>query len=153
MTTASGFGRWLARVSGGLVLASNVVTACAAAPSDRSHSTPLPLVPVGEIGLPGNDSRFDYASVDSVRGLLFLAHLGAGEVIEVDVRANTVVRTIGDLAQVHGVLVVPALHRVFATATGDDRMVSLDEDTGAVLYRTQTGDYPDGLAYDPTSDR
>ncbi|HEY5843028.1 MAG TPA: hypothetical protein VIU87_16485 [Mycobacterium sp.] len=91
--------------------------------------------------------------MDSVRGLLFLAHLGAGEVIEVDVRANTVVRTIGDLAQVHGVLVVPALHRVFATATGDDRMVSLDEDTGAVLYRTQTGDYPDGLAYDPTSDR
>jgi DNA-binding beta-propeller fold protein YncE len=27
-------------------------------------------------------------------------------------------------------------------------MVSIDEDTGAVLYRTPTGEYPDGLAYD-----
>ena len=46
-------------------------------------------------------------------------------------------------------LVVPELHRVFATATGDNRMASIDEDTGVVLYRTPTGEYPDGLAYDP----
>ncbi|MGH3572118.1 MAG: YncE family protein [Pseudonocardiaceae bacterium] len=46
-------------------------------------------------------------------------------------------------------LVVPALHRVYATATGSDRMVSLDEDTGARLGQAPTGSYPDGLAYDP----
>jgi DNA-binding beta-propeller fold protein YncE len=46
------------------------------------------------------------------------------------------------------VLVVPALRRVFATATGEDRMVILDEDTGTVLGSAPTGDYPDGLAYD-----
>jgi DNA-binding beta-propeller fold protein YncE len=60
-----------------------------------------------------------------------------------------VVRVIGDVSQAHGVLVVPALHRVYATATGDNQMVTLDEDTGAVLHRTPTGAYPDGLAYDP----
>jgi DNA-binding beta-propeller fold protein YncE len=109
----------------------------------------LPLRAVGEIELPGDGSRFDYASVDSARGLLFVAHLGASEVIEVDVHSKTVVRTIPNLSQVHGVLVVPGLHRVYATATGEDQMVTFDEDTGAVLNRAPTGEYPDGLAYDP----
>jgi DNA-binding beta-propeller fold protein YncE len=104
---------------------------------------------VGETSLPGDTSRFDYASLDAERGLLFIAHLGASEVIEVDIRAHRVVRTIGNLSQVHGVLVVPALHRVYATATGSNTLVSLDEDTGTVLNQTPTGDYPDGLAYDP----
>jgi DNA-binding beta-propeller fold protein YncE len=109
---------------------------------------PLPLRSVGEITLPGNGSRFDYASVDPARGLLFIAHLGASEVIEVDLRARRVVRTVSNISQVHGVLVVPQLHRVYATATGVNQVVALDEDTGEVLARAATGDYPDGLAYD-----
>ena len=125
---------------------SMLVGACSRAPA---HSSPLPLKPVGEVALPGDGSRFDYASLDSDRGLLFIAHLGASEVIEVDVHANRVVRTIPNLAQVHGVLVVPELHRVYATATGDNHMAVVDEDTGAVLNRAPTGQYPDGLAYDP----
>ncbi|WP_206305512.1 YncE family protein [Actinacidiphila soli] len=109
----------------------------------------LPMQRVGELTLPGDNSRFDYASLDPGRGLLFIAHLGASEVIEVDVRANRVVRTITGLPGVHGVLVVPGLHRVYATATGANQMATLDEDSGAVLHRTPTGAYPDGLAYDP----
>jgi DNA-binding beta-propeller fold protein YncE len=129
------------------MVVSMLVVACSRA---QSHDpSPLPLQPVGEVALPGDGSRFDYASLDSARGLLFIAHLGAGEVIEVDVHANTVVRTIPNLAQVHGVLVVPERHRVYATATGDNDMVVLDEDTGAVVNRAPTGQYPDGLAYDP----
>jgi DNA-binding beta-propeller fold protein YncE len=69
-------------------------------------------------------------------------------VIEVDVRAHRVVRTITGLSQVHGVLVVPQRHQVYATATGSNQMVTLDEDTGAELGRAPTGAYPDGLAYD-----
>jgi DNA-binding beta-propeller fold protein YncE len=115
----------------------------------RRSWPPLPLRAVGQISLPGDTSRFDYAGLDADRGLLFIAHLGAGEVIEVDVHAHRVVRTIGDLSQVHGVLVVPALHRVYATATGSDSVVGLDEDTGAVVARAPTGSYPDGLAHDP----
>lgn len=115
--------------------------------SPSSGSAPLPLAVVGEIALPGDGSRFDYAGLD--RGLLFVAHLGAGEVIEVDLHARQVIRTIPNVAQVHGVLVVPGLRRVFATATGTDEAVALDEDTGAVLARAGTGKYPDGLAYDP----
>ena len=129
------------------MVVSMLVGGCSRAPS--AHSSPLPLQPVGEVSLPGDGSRFDYASLDSARGLLFIAHLGASEVVEVDVRANTVVRTIPNLAQVHGVLVVPERHRVYVTATGDNQMVVLDEDTGAVVNRAPTGQYPDGLAYDP----
>src|SRR6266567_4039177 len=109
----------------------------------------LPLRHVGEIALPGDGSRFDYASLDPGRGLLFIAHLGAGEVIEVGVRTGRVVRVIKALSDVHGVLVVPQLHRVYATATGDNAVAAIDEDTGQILTRTATGAYPDGLAYDP----
>ena len=35
----------------------------------------------------GGNSRLDYASLDSRRGLLFIAHLGASQLIKVDVRA------------------------------------------------------------------
>ena len=108
----------------------------------------LPLRAVDEIPLPGDGSRFDYASLDPDRKLLFIAHLGASEVIEVDLRARKVVRTVPNISQVHGVLVVPHTHRVYATATGANQVVELNEDTGEVLARAATGDYPDGLAHD-----
>jgi DNA-binding beta-propeller fold protein YncE len=38
---------------------------------------------------------------------------------------------------------------VYATATGANRMVVLDEDAGQQLGQAPTGAYPDGLAYDP----
>jgi DNA-binding beta-propeller fold protein YncE len=139
-----------ARCAVAVVAVSLVAGGCSPASSPSSaHSSPLPLHPVGEVALPGDESRFDYASLDSGRGLLFIAHLGASEVVEADVHAHTVVRTIPDLAQVHGVLVVPELRRVYATATGVDQMAVVDEDTGAVVNRAPTGRYPDGLAYDP----
>ncbi|MFL6141174.1 MAG: YncE family protein [Labedaea sp.] len=141
---------WLGGVAGVVVVALVVVLVVADRPSSSGPpSSPLPLRPVAEVALPGDSSRFDYASLDSDLGLLFIAHLGASEIIEVDIRTHTVVRTIPNVSQVHGVLVVAALHRVFATATGSNQMVSLDEGTGAELGRSATGNFPDGLAYDP----
>jgi DNA-binding beta-propeller fold protein YncE len=113
----------------------------------------LPLRVVDEIPLPGDGSRFDYASLDPARGLLFVAHLGASEIIEADIRGRKVVRTVRDISQVHGVLVAPQTRRVYATATGTNQVVALNEDTGEVLARAPTGDYPDGLAHDSRRDR
>ncbi|MFF3518669.1 YncE family protein [Streptomyces sp. NPDC002573] len=140
-----------------LALTAGVLLAIAAAVAGvlltRGSSQPpkvaLPLRPVTQVALPGDSSRFDYAGLDAGRGLLFIAHLGASQVIEVDAHTDRVVRTIDGLRGVHGVLVVPALHRVYATATDADQVVALDETTGTVLHRSPTGDYPDGLAYDP----
>jgi DNA-binding beta-propeller fold protein YncE len=136
---------WLSVVLVALVV---VVVVLAAGPR-RAGAESLPLRMVGEISLPGDTSRLDYASLDPGRGLLFVAHLGASQVIEVDLAARRAVQTIPNLSQVHGVLVVPALHRVYASATGANTAVILDEDTAAVLAQAPTGDYPDGLAYDP----
>ncbi|WP_328828849.1 YncE family protein [Streptomyces sp. NBC_00252] len=131
------------------LVAAGVVGAVLRTRTPEQPGRALPLERMGQLALPGDNSRFDYAGLDPGRGLLFIAHLGVSEVIEVDVHANRVVRTISGLPDVHGVLVVPALHRVYVTATGADEMVTLDEDTGAVLHRTPTGAHPDGLAYDP----
>jgi DNA-binding beta-propeller fold protein YncE len=123
------------------------VAACSSTPPDDSRA--LPIRRIAEIPLSGGPVRFDYAALDAGRGLLFVAHMGAGEVVEVDVRGRAVVRTLGDLPDVHGVIVVPEKHRVYATATGRNQLVALDEDSGAVIFTSPTGDYPDGLTYDP----
>jgi DNA-binding beta-propeller fold protein YncE len=139
--------RILLALAGALLLA--VVAGVLVTRPHQPSKVTLPLRHVSDLTLPGDSSRFDYASLDPARGLLFIAHLGASEVIEVDVHANRVVRTVAHLSDVHGVLVVPQLHRVYATATGDNVVAAIDEDTGQILTRTPTGAYPDGLAYDP----
>lgn len=136
-----------------------IATGCAAQASGPAHSAsasssapgPAGLRVITRIELPGGNSRFDYASVDPRRNLLFVAHLGASQVVEINIRTGRVVRTIGGLSHVHGVLVVPALHRVYATATGANVVVRISEGTGQILGRTATGAYPDGLAYDPAN--
>ena len=47
--------------------------------------------------------------------------------VEINIRTGAVVRVIPGLPQVHGVLVVPALHRVYATATGVNRVARINE--------------------------
>jgi DNA-binding beta-propeller fold protein YncE len=114
---------------------------------DRPAELPLRLV--SETALSGGPVRFDYTALDAERGRLFIAHMGAGELIDVDVRGHKVVRTVADLPDVHGVIVVPEKRRVYATATGRNQLVAIDEDSGQVLFRAPTDTYPDGLAYDP----
>ena len=99
-------------------LAGAVVIACLAGCSTTPHDGRLPLRQVSETALTGGPVRFDYTALDSERGRLFIAHMGAGELIDVDVHAHAVVRTLPDLPDVHGVIVVPEKHRVYATATG-----------------------------------
>jgi DNA-binding beta-propeller fold protein YncE len=127
--------------------------AVTAALAGCATSTPLgelPLRQVSETPLSGGPGRFDYTALDVGRGRLFIAHMGASELIDVDVRARAVVRTLPNLSDVHGVIVVPEKHRVYATATGNNQVVAIDEDSGAVAFRAGTDTYPDGLAYDPT---
>jgi DNA-binding beta-propeller fold protein YncE len=50
---------------------------------------------------------------------------------------------------VHGVLAIPELGRVYASATGTNEVVAIDAATLKILARTPAGDYPDGMAYAP----
>jgi YVTN family beta-propeller protein len=45
------------------------------------------------------------------------------------------------------VLAVPALHRVYASATGTNELVVIDDQALSILGRVPAGDYPDGVAY------
>ena len=131
------------------LLAGVAVTAALAGCSTSPDAGELPLRQVSETALTGGPVRFDYTALDAERGRLFIAHMGAGELIDVDVRAHAVVRTLPNLPDVHGVIVVPDKHRVYATATGSNQVVAIDEDSGQVVFRAPTDTYPDGLAYDP----
>jgi DNA-binding beta-propeller fold protein YncE len=110
---------------------------------------PLRLKTLMDIPLGGRATRLDYASVDAGRQLLFIAHLGDGEVIVVDTEAHRLLKRIANVSQVHGVLAIPELGRVYASATGTNEVVAIDEKSLAIIARMPGGTYPDGLAYSP----
>lgn len=119
----------------------------AACTSAAGASLERALIPVTTISLPGGTSRFDYQSIDPKQRLLFLAHLGDSAVDVIDLRRNYVRAVIPNISQVHGILVIPELGRVYATATGSNELAIIDEKTLRVIARTPAGEYPDGLAY------
>jgi DNA-binding beta-propeller fold protein YncE len=45
------------------------------------------------------------------------------------------------------VLAVPALHRIYASATGTNELVVIDDQSLSIIARAPAGDYPDGIAY------
>jgi len=73
-------------------------------------------------------------------------------VIVFDTKERRVVKTI-PAPGAHGVLAVPALGRVYASATDARQLLTIDERTNKVLARAPAGDYPDGIAYDSADRR
>ena len=109
----------------------------------------LPLKQVADVPLPGGASRFDYQSVDPSRRRLFIAHMGDGHVVVVDLARRRVVKDIANTPDAHGVLVVPKLRRLYVAATARAELVTFDERTFREVHRAPAGSYPDGIAYDP----
>jgi DNA-binding beta-propeller fold protein YncE len=112
----------------------------------------LPLRVVGDFPLTGNATRFDYASLDAARGIMWVAHMGDGSVEAFDVKANRVTLTVplSPTASVRGVLA--ARGNVYAAAQGLGGVVVLDGGTGQRIAMVPAGDV-DGLAYDPVTER
>jgi YVTN family beta-propeller protein len=141
--------RWLLSVACAIVAALGVVVFSASGADDGLEMGDLPLKQIADVPLGGRPTRLDYASLDPDRHLLFIAHLGDGEVIAFDTRKARVVARIPDVASAHGVLVVPELSRVYASATGSNEIVVIDEATLKITARMPGGSYPDGMAYAP----
>lgn len=127
-----------------------LLTVSGAACSHSSKAGPLPLRAVRDVPLPGHTTRWDYESLDPKTHHLFIAHLGDSTVTVFDTQAQTVVADIADVSHVHGVLAVPEVDRVYASATGTDEVVAIDAKTLKIIARVPAGDYPDGMAYAPT---
>lgn len=132
-----------------------------AAPLVLSHSAAHSQVPeraaawrvVADVPLPGRAARFDYQSFDPTTGRLWIAHMGAGEVLAFDVRTRQVVARVPNMPGATGIIVVPALQRVFASLSGAHAVAVLDAATGEVLARVPGGRFPDGLAYAPAAQK
>lgn len=113
----------------------------------KKDSGSLPLRVLTDVPLAGGTTRFDYQSLDSASGRLYIAHLGSDLMTVFDVNKQTVVGDVKDLKRVHGVLAVPALHRVYASATGTNELAVIDDQSLSIVARVPAGDYPDGIAY------
>jgi DNA-binding beta-propeller fold protein YncE len=131
-----------------LALAAVVGAALTATAVSAQTEGSLPLRQVARVPLSGPPVRFDYTSVDPARHTLWISHMDAGQLLAFNLGSRRITRTIS-APGVHGVIAVPQLGRVYASATDAHRVLTIDSRTGAVLASAPAGDYPDGLAYDP----
>jgi YVTN family beta-propeller protein len=116
---------------------------------ERASAQPLPLKARRDIAVARSTRRFDYASLDPRTGLLFVADLANGRVLVFDTRTERLTKTIAGVQGAHGVLAVPELGRVYASATAVDQVVAIDEGSLQIVARTPGGHYPDGIAWNP----
>ena len=110
-----------------VVLASALASALAVSGSVPAATVAhaLPLRTVARVPLSGPSVRFDYTSLDPTTNELWISHMNASQLLAFDVRTRKIVKTI-PAPGVHGVIAVPALGRVFASAT-DAREVDDDQ--------------------------
>jgi DNA-binding beta-propeller fold protein YncE len=107
--------------------------------------------PVADVPLPGSATRFDYQTLDDPGGRLYIAHMGAGQVIAVDTRRRRVLGVVEGLPRVTGVLAVPELQRLYASPTGLHAVAIIDAKTLQIVDRVGRIGFPDGIAYAPTA--
>jgi DNA-binding beta-propeller fold protein YncE len=111
------------------------------------------LTKVADIPLPGGATRFDYCSIDPEADRLYFSHMGDGELMVFDTRANKLVAHLTGFPTMTGVLVVPALKRVYGSVTKNHEIAVVDTDTLKVVTRIPDGKFPDGLAFSPETQK
>jgi DNA-binding beta-propeller fold protein YncE len=112
------------------------------------HSTGTTLARVAVIDLPGPPGRrFDYLAIDDDDHYLLSAHLAAGLLYVIDLRTNTVVKTIPDLPGVEGVAYVPELQKVYTSNWWENKIGIIDLRQMQVVKKLPTEEKPDGIAY------
>src|SRR6516164_6591319 len=108
-----------------------------------------PLKTVADVPLPGPAVRFDYQSLDTTTGRLYIAHMNADRIVVFDTAARKVLADLAGFPRVHGVWAVPEEQRVFASATGNREVAVVDTQTFRTVASVGPITYPDGLAYAP----
>src|SRR5215469_8060546 len=112
-----------------------------------------PLRKVADIPLPGKAVRFDYQSLDPAHKCLYIAHMNADQLVVFDTRKRETVANLDGFPSVHGVLAVPELGKVYASATGEHRVAVVDMQSLKTIAKAGPVNYPDGIAYAPHAKR
>jgi YVTN family beta-propeller protein len=139
------------RVLALVMLASTFVLITPAVRSQASGQAPLKKVT--DVPLPGSAVRFDYQSLDTSRGRLYIAHMNANQLVVFDTKTRVVLANLDGFPSVHGVWAVPELGRVFASVTGEHKVAAVDTETLKTIGKIGPINYPDGIAYAPDSKR
>src|SRR5690242_3289418 len=122
----------------------------------------------GDYPLGASVNRMDYESVDASARRLYIAKMGGGQLLVFDIDRNKLVAQLDGFPKVTGVLVVPELHKVYASVPGSGVLSSISVGLGMAglssghgevavrdtrtlkeLARVPAGIFPDGIAYDP----
>ena len=111
------------------------------------------LRPVADVPLPGRPVRFDYQSLDTTSGQLYISHMDDGHVVAFDTRGRRVSGDVADAPRVTGVWAVPRLHKLYASVTGHHHVAVID--LPALTVRATPGPigFPDGIADAPGVER
>ena len=100
--------------------------------------------------VPG-DGGFDYVTFDNSSNRLYLSH--GTEVNVVDADTGKILGKVEDTPGVHGIAIVPNLHRGFTTNGGSATVSVFDTNTFRTLKKISVGKDPDFVTYDPRTKR
>lgn len=122
-----------------------------------SGAPATPAAPAGEtyqvikrIPISG-DTGWDYITADSEGRRLYVPH--GSEVVVMDLDSGALVGKITGQKGVHGVAVAREFGHGFISATDPGSVTMFDLKTLAVLQKARVGDDPNGIIYDPKTQR
>jgi DNA-binding beta-propeller fold protein YncE len=140
--------------------------------SAQDHAVSRLFSIVGDYPLGASVNRMDYESVDAEARRLYIAKMGGGQLLVFDLDHNKLAAQLDGFPKVTGVLVVPELHKVYASVPGGGVLASLAQGMGMAglssgrgevavrdtrtlkeVARVKAGVFPDGITYDARDHR
>src|SRR5216683_2042048 len=100
--------------------------------------------------VPG-DGGFDYIVFDGSSNRLYVSHGTKVDVLDAD--SGKVLGTVENTPGVHGVAIVPSLHRGFSTNGGNGTVSVFDTNTFKTIKSIPVDKDPDFIFYDPQTKR
>ena len=138
----------------------------------QDHAATRLFSSVGDYPLGASVNRMDYESTDPGARRLYISKMGGGQLLVFDIDKNKLVAQLDGFPKITGVLVVPELHKVYASVPGGGVLSSLSQGLGMAglssgqgevvvrdtrnlkeLARIPSGVFPDGIAFDPRDKR
>jgi len=106
------------------------------------------LTLVADVPMPGPPARFDYQSLDTSSGRLYIAHMNANQLIVFVTKTRKVVASLDGFNGVHGVFATQEVHRLSASMAGSHQVAAVDTQTLRIVIVGTAGPItcPDGLA-------
>lgn len=155
-----------------LAIASLIALVLSGSAGAQDHAVGRLFSVVGEYPLGASVNRMDYESIDPEARRLYIAKMGGGQLLVFDLAANKLAAQLDGFPKITGVLVVPELHKVYASVPGGGVLASLAQGMGLAglssgrgevavrdtrtlkeVARVKGGVFPDGITYDARDHR